>query len=108
MVALGRREVVLQFINILVVAYGSTVVTAVHEGALHGNRWRSVLGDVLITETAVLKTDVIDDVLAQHQTVTHLQSVLHALRVGRLSREGQRTNATVGGYCAVEIVTKGQ
>src|ERR1700677_4628415 len=108
MIALGRREVVLQFINILVVAHGSRVVAAVHEGALHGDGGRSVLGNIFVSKTAVLKTDVVDDVLAQHQAVTHLQSVLHALRVGGLARKRQGADTSVGGNRTEKIVTKGQ
>ena len=66
-----------------------------------------VLGDVLIAKAAVLETDVVDDVLAEHPAVTCLQSVLYTLGVGSLGRKGPLTHSSVGGYRAVEVVTKG-
>ena len=48
------------------------------------------------------------DVLAQHQAVTYLQGVLHALGVGGLRGKSKRAHSAVGRDRAEEVVTERQ
>ena len=89
MIAFGCCKVVLQLINILVVAHHPTVVATGIEQPLDDHRRRIVLRNVLVPKTAVLETDIINQVLAEHQAVTYLQRVLHAFRIGGLRGERQ-------------------
>ena len=55
-----------------------------------------------------METNVVDDFLAQHQAVTCLKRVLHALGVGGLGGQSQLADSAVGSDGAEELVTKGQ
>src|SRR5450631_817917 len=107
-VAFGGREIVLQLEDILVVAHDTAVVTAGQKRALHADGRRVVLSNVLIAKATILETNVVDDFLAQHQAVTYLKRVLHALGIDGLGGQSQLADSTVGSDGAEELVTKGK